>query len=162
MSKKLNVFTILATLLIFVACSGGNKEKADSATVETDPLEMPDEDAPEVAVITDRGIAPLKIGMAITDIRPSVENLYDTIRVEDGYDSTVYHFIREGETRFDGYEFGDGTLAVLAAADDSVVADTPGGQLSLGMPFSEVLALKGVSVSFQSLDGNGLWCWTWQ
>lgn len=166
MKKQLTHILVSAMVILLPAimtgCSSGKDKNVDSATVEEDTLPaLPEEDASR-AVITNLGIGPVKCRQLVSSVQPSVVNLYDSIAIERGYEATIYHFMRDGRTRFDGYEFGDGQISVVSVADNSVVAETPQGEISLGVPFSRVLALKGVEPQFQALDGEGMWCWIWQ
>lgn len=145
-----------------VSCSHGDKRAAESAAVESIAADSVTPEDAYMAAITSLGIDQVSVGKAIEDLAPSVVNLYDTIVVEDNYENTLYRFMLGGSERFDGYSFGDGTLDVVCAADRSICAVTPAGQLTLGMPFAEVLALDDVEPEFQSLDGTGMWCWIWE
>lgn len=153
---------ISAIMLTMVGCHSGGSKLVESASVtDTAQQVLPDTDR-TAAIITNMGVSSIKRGTLVIDIEPEVENLYDTIVVENDYDKTCYRFMSDGGERFVGYEFGDGVISVLSVSDETVVADTPQGKIGLGMPFKRVLDLKGVLPEFQSLDGNGMWSWTWQ
>lgn len=159
------LFSIASSLLVALlmcACSDKSSKTADSATVEADTVATLPESDGTVAIITNQGVGPVKCKTLVAEVRPSVENLYDTIIPEEEYEYTSYKFMLNGHERFCGYDFGDGIISVVSASDASVVASTPDGELAIGMPFTKVLSLKGVTPEFQSLDGEGMWCWIWQ
>ena len=150
-------------MLLLSGCSGRKHKETDTIKIEPDPTpELPVEDMMD-AQINSRGIGPIKRGMRIVEIQPSVENLYDTIVTEKGYASNSYSFFLDGQQRFTVYEFESGVANVIAVDDESVVVSAPGGKmLRLGDPFSKVLSLNGVRPVWESADEEGMWCWTWQ
>lgn len=164
--RNMHGISHLLAVVVFAGClagcGSGNKVETESATVEEGTMDVVPVTDDNQAVITDQGVYPIKTGVNIVDLQPSVENLYDQIKSEDAYDYTVYKFMLDGKERFAGYSFGDGSLSVLSVTSSDIVVETPAGLISLGVPFSRVLELEGVNPEFQALDGNGMWCWIWQ
>lgn len=154
---------IMAFAVIMSSCGGSGSRSADTLTVTQDTVPTPEPEVVLEARLSPRGIDPVKIGMRITEISPKVENLYDSIVHESGYESDSYSFLLDGKQRFTVYEFESGAVDVLAVDDGSVFVSTPdGGSVRLGDDFSKVLAIKGVQPVWESADGDGMWCWTWQ
>lgn len=160
------VIWLIITLLIMPACSGRSGEGKESVTVDTEEIVSAEEEEEEMCplYLNARGFDNIKIGMRIAEIPPQSTCLYDSIVLERGYDSKSYSFLFKGQRRFTVYEFESGVVDVISADDESVSVQTPDGEaLTLGMPFSKVLALKGVNPVWQSADdGEGMWCWTWR
>ena len=153
---------ICASILLLCSCGVGNKKVVESAQVIADSIPAePSADLLEIP-ITNLGIEEVKCGMRVNSLTPSMANLYDSIAIEQDLDHTTYQFMLDGRPRFTGYEFGDGLIDALAAADSSVYVDTPDGHLTLGMPFSRLLKLKDATAEYQALDDNGMWSWRWQ
>ncbi|MDE6810730.1 MAG: hypothetical protein K2J15_00090, partial [Muribaculaceae bacterium] len=110
--------------LILAGCGGksaGESEKPDTPavnavdTVETSVGQVKD------AELTSEGIAPIRIGMRIVEIQPGIENLYDSIVSQGGYESNSYYFYLNGEQRFTAYEFDPGRVSLVSADNGSVV-----------------------------------------
>ena len=162
--KNIAIVALMAlTGVLLPACGGGKTHPTDTLTVEPDPTPQPAEETMTDAKLGPTGVAPIKVGMRISEVKPSVENLYDSIARESGYESNSYTFLFDGERRFTVYEFETGIVNVVAADDDSVVVEDPTGEkIRLGDPFSKVLAIKDVKPVWESADGEGMWCWTWQ
>lgn len=116
------------------------------------------------AQLTSRGIIPIKVGMRVVDIKPQVENLYDSIIPEKGYESNTYHFYLDNEERFTAYEFEAGTISLVAANNPSIVVkDLEGREMArIGEPFTKVLQLPGVKSQWETGDDDGMWVWIWQ
>lgn len=158
-------FTLMSVLcaLGFGSCSSKPEKVIDTLTIEQDPTpEMPKAVENDVK-LSPIGIGPIRIGMRISEIQPKVENLYDTIVRQTGYESNSYYFYLDGNQRFTVYEFDSGVANVISADNRSVVVDGPNGEeLRLGDTFRKVLQLKDVNSVWQSADGEGMWCWSWQ
>lgn len=153
----------IVLMVILASCSGKVEKTHDTLTVEPDPTpEMPKHVENDVN-LSPLGIGPVRVGMRISEIKPKVENLYDTIVRQSGYDSNSYYFMLDGNHRFTVYEFESGVVNVISADNRSVVVDgSSGEQLRLGDSFKKVLSLKDVNSVWQSADGEGMWCWNWQ
>lgn len=163
MLKRVAPAVAVLQLAVMSGCSGKEVKTRETLTVEPDVTpEMPKKTETDVT-LTPLGIKPVKVGMRIAEIQPKVENLYDTIVREEGYDSNSYYFMLGGNKRFTAYEFESGVVNVLSAEARSVVVNAPDGcELRLGDSFRKVLGLKGVNSVWQSADGEGMWCWNWQ
>lgn len=162
----MNVFKtigLLLGLLIIASCSGKEDKPHDTLTIEPDPTpELPKKVVNDVN-LSPIGIGPIKVGMRISEIKPEVENLYDSIARQGGYESNSYYFFLDGNQRFTVYEFDSGVVNVISADNRSVVVKGPNGtELRLGDSFHKVLNLKDVNSVWQSADGEGMWCWCWQ
>ena len=153
----------MAFLLLIASCSGKSGKETDTLTVEPDPTpELPLETIAD-AQLTARGIGPVRIHSRIVDLRPKVENLYDSVARESGYESNTYHFYLDGEQRFSVYEFGSGMVDVIGVEDSSVIVRGAGNKtVRLGDPFSKVLELDGVTPQWESADDEGMWVWSWE
>lgn len=161
--QRFHKLYLLLLIPVLASCGGHKSGASDTISVETDTLPaLPEEETTE-AMLTSRGIGPIRTGMRIVNIQPSVENLYDTIVQEGGYESNTYHFLLDGRQRFTVYEFETGEADVVSVDDDSVVVNNPsGGTIRLGDPFSKVLELEGVKPEWESADDEGMWVWNWQ
>lgn len=157
--------TIMALALIGLAgsCGDSKPKQTDTIRIESQPeVALPAEDVKE-AQITGRGIGPIKVGMRIIEIKPEVENLYDEIETERGYESNTYHFKLKGKKRFTVYEFESGTANVVSVDDSSIVVTDPASEpVRLGDSFLKVLNLSGVKPQWEAIDGDGMWVWEWQ
>lgn len=163
-------FKIKAIALILLAsfgamwsCSSKPEKTQDTLTIEPDPTpELPKKVESDIKM-SPLGIGPIKVGMRISEIKPKMENLYDTIVRQGGYDSNSYYFYLDGNQRFTVYEFESGIVNVVSADNRSVVVDDGnGGELRIGDSFRKVLNLKDVNAVWQAADGEGMWCWNWQ
>lgn len=166
MNTSRHLYTTLlcgALLIGAAACSSGSVHHSDSAVIDTDS-NVPEETIEEetYVVMTDRGVGSIKCNMLVSDMQPSVRQLYDSIIVDRSYTYTVYKFIYEGQDRFRGYDFGNGAISMIEAADPGVIVETPNGDISLDMPFTNVLRLPGVTAQYQNFDDEGIWSWVWQ
>ena len=164
MFRRILTPALLTVLVLFgAACSGNKVKDTDTISVEPDPTpELPVEDIMD-AQITSRGIGPIRTDMRIVDMKPSVENLYDTIVREGGYESNSYHFFLDGQQRFTVYEFESGIANVICVDDSSVVVNNPGGgNVRLGDSFTKVFSLDGVKPQWECTDDEGMWVWNWQ
>lgn len=165
---KHNILAIMMFGLLMsqlAACSSGEREiiRKDTVTIAPDPTPPMPEHAISDVAISPRGVGPIRTGMRISEIKPSVENLYDTIVRESGYDSNSYYFILDGETRFSVYEFESGIVNVVAADNPTVVVNGPDGcRLRIGDSFNRIVEIKDSNAVWQSVDGDGMWCWNWQ
>lgn len=157
---------LIMPMILNLGCGGRPTADEDSQpeTLRIESVaerEVPEESVTD-AVLTSSGIGPVKTGIRIVEIKPQVENLYDTIVSERGYESNSYYFYLHGEQRFTVYEFDPGMVSVVSADNGSVVVATPDGDtLRLGDDFGKVLSLKGVKSVWQAGDGEGLWSWNW-
>lgn len=153
----------IALLSLASGCGAGETQNRDTIVVEADPTpELPQTAQVDVRM-SPMGVGPIRTGMRISEIQPKVENLYDTIVAEGGYDSNSYYFMLDGNRRFSVYEFDSGVVNVISADGRSVVVETPGGgELRLGDSFRKVLGLKDCNAIWRSADGEGMWCWNWQ
>ena len=66
------------------------------------------------------------------------------------------------EAMFDVYDFGEGTVDVISLQSPRLGVNTPDGILSKGMHMKKLLAQKGVTTDFVSLDDEGVWYWRYQ
>lgn len=145
------------------SCSG--KQPKHEETISVEPLESPELPGHAVsdAQLTPLGVDPIRTGMRISEIQPKVENLYDSIARQSGYESNSYFFFLDGNHRFTVYEFDSGIVNVVAAENRSIVVNGNNGQeIRLGDSFKKVLALNNVAPIWQAGDGEGMWCWNWQ
>lgn len=161
-----HIYTSLlcGALLIGVgACSSGSVRHSDSAVIDTDTATIED-DSEEVtyAVMTDRGVESIKCNMLVSDMQPSIKQLYDSIIISHSNAYTIYRFIFEGYDRFKAYDFGDGAISMIEATDPGVIVETPNGDISLDMPFTNVMRLPGVTTQYQNFDDGGIWSWVWR
>lgn len=164
--KALFLFLICSLLLVGLpGCSGkGKGNPADTPSPESalSPDDTPAQQPADV-YLTAEGIGPVTVGMKVGEIPESIDGLYDAVVAEEGYESNSYVFMREGEALFTAYEFTPGTLDVISADSPSVMVKTPDGEtISLGSPFSMVIALKGAVAEWENADGEGMWCWRWE
>lgn len=157
--------SIVSILSLSLTGCGGKQAQPVVDTVTVEPNDSPD--LPESSMIdaqlTARGIEPVKVGMRIVEIEPRVENLYDTIVREGGYESNSYHFLLNGEQRFTVFEFESGIANIVAADNESIIVNgNDDNILRLGDSFTKVFDLKDVKPVYQSMDDEGMWCWQWQ
>lgn len=164
--KSLNIVTACIVLMFGVlmlsSCSSKNEKPHDTVTIEPDHTpELPKKVVNDVN-LSPLGIGPIKTGMRISEIKPKVENLYDSIVRQGGYESNSYYFFLEGNQRFTVYEFDSGIVNVISADNRSVVVDDGnGGGIRVGDSFRKVLNLRDANSVWQSADGEGMWCWNW-
>lgn len=154
---------MILMLLIAGGCgnrAGKEEEKPDTLRVEVSEPEVAEEAESGTTLMTSSGIGPIRKGMRIVEIQPQIENLYDSISRQSGYESNYYSFYLKGEPRFTVYEFEKGMVSDISADSDNIVVPGDGNQtLSLGDSFSDVLKLKGVKPVWQTGDEEGMWCW---
>ncbi|MDE6235497.1 MAG: hypothetical protein K2M56_07090 [Muribaculaceae bacterium] len=154
---------IAVGLTIMSACSGKQPKAEETLRVEpSQETELPKK-AVSDAQLTPLGVDPIRTGMRISEIQPKIENLYDSISRQNGYESTCYYFYLQGNQRFTVYEFDSGIVNAVSADNRSIVVKGDKGQeLRLGDSFRKVLGLKDVNAVWQAGDGDGMWCWNWQ
>lgn len=153
----------LAVFGMLSGCSG--KEHKIEETIKVAPSQQTDLPKKTVsdAQLTPLGIDPIRTGMRISEIQPKIDNLYDSISRQEGYQSNEYYFYLDGNKRFTVYEFESGVINVVQADNRSIVVKGSDGQeIRLGDSFRKVLALKDVNSVWQAGDGEGKWCWNWQ
>ncbi len=138
----------------------GGHETTDTATVSDTVTDNAEDE--KILLLSSDGIGPVSCPIAIGDLQSYIDGVYDEVMVEEGSDSDIYRFIYAGRERFRGYNFGEESLQMLCASDESVKVQTDEGYISIGTPFSEVLKLEGVQPEFESLDGIGIWGWKWR
>ncbi len=150
-------------LFSMASCSGKSQKDAETIRVEpSQQTELPKK-AVSDAQLTPLGVDPIRTGMRISEIQPKIENLYDSISRQGGYDSNSYYFYLNGNQRFTVYEFDSGIVNVVSVDNRSIVVNGSGGkELRLGDSFKKVLSLKDVNAVWQAGDGDGMWCWNWQ
>ncbi len=154
-----------AVVLMGVMSGCSSKEHKVEDTIEVAPSDRTDlpKKALSDAQLTPLGIDPIKVGMRISEIQPHVDNLYDSISRQEGYQSSEYYFYLNGNKRFTVYEFESGVVNVVSADNRSIVVKgNNGNEIRLGDSFKKVLALKDVNSVWQAGDGEGKWCWNWQ
>lgn len=165
-AKALRTFgaaMIAIGLLSMASCSGKDQKTAETIRVEpSQQTELPKK-AVSDAQLTPLGVDPIRTGMRISEIQPKIENLYDSIARQSGYESNCYYFYLNGNHRFTVYEFDSGIVNVVSVDNRSIVVNGNGGkELRLGDSFKKVLSLKDVNAVWQAGDGDGMWCWNWQ
>lgn len=161
--NAVKVVGFIISLLLVASCSETQEKPNDTVTIEPDRTpELPKKVVNDVN-LSPQGVGPIRIGMRISEIKPKVENLYDSIARQGGYESNSYYFFLDGNQRFTVYEFDSGIVNVISADNRSVVVSgSNGNELRLGDSFRKVLNLKDVNSVWQSADGEGMWCWNWQ
>lgn len=154
---------IVVCVTALTACSGKEQKGAETLRVEpSETTELPKK-AVSDATLTPLGVDPIRTGMRISEIQPKVENLYDSIARQGGYESNSYYFFLDGNQRFTVYEFDSGIVNAVSADNRSIVVKGNNGQeLRIGDSFRKVLNLKDVNAVWQAGDGDGMWCWNWQ
>lgn len=145
------------------SCSKGQPHTEETIKVEkADRAELPKK-AVSDAHLTPLGIDPIRTGMRISEIQPKVDNLYDSIARQGGYESNSYYFYLNGNQRFTVYEFDSGIVNTVSADNRSIVVNGSNGEeIRLGDSFKKVFGLKDVNAVWQAGDGDGMWCWNWQ
>ncbi|MDE6271851.1 MAG: hypothetical protein K2M31_02450 [Muribaculaceae bacterium] len=161
--RKIGAAMLAAGLIALASCSGKSQKSAETIRVEpSQQTELPKK-AVSDAQLTPLGVDPIRTGMRISEIQPKIENLYDSISRQGGYESNCYYFYLNGNQRFTVYEFDSGIVNVVSVDNRSIVVNGSGGkELRLGDSFKKVLSLKDVNAVWQAGDGDGMWCWNWQ
>ncbi len=163
MNKLSTISTAIAMLVFAVGCSGNKSSSEDTIRVDSNVTPQLPEETVTDAQITGRGIGPVRLQMTITSLSPSVENLYDNIEKEGGYESNTYHFMLDGKPRFTVYEFESGLVDIISVDDSSVIVNNPDGEpVRIGESFSKVFGLNGVKPQWEAADDEGIWVWNWQ
>lgn len=165
--------TLLLTLvsaLSLASCGGKNASNDSIATVDSDKAAeaaaMPD--TLPTYYLTSEGLGPVKIGMNVNDLPLDIPGLYTGRTVENDYESTAYVFTNEDAPEAFSYPFtvidfgGDKVDVIILNDEQCAVAVPQGDDITLSSPFAAVLALPGVKATWESLEGNGAWYWTWE
>lgn len=158
----ISLMSAIAVCSVMSSCGGNTRQSVSDTAAIGDTVTVNTEDSEEPLILSSDGIGPVSCPMQIAELQSFMEGVYDEVMVEEGSDSDIYRFIYNGQERFRGYNFGEDSLQMLCASDESVKVDTGDGFLSIGSPFGEVLKLDGVEAEFESLDGIGIWGWKWR
>lgn len=159
--------SLIVPVIMIAGCKkgGGENHAASKEVVAEDTVDsaVAAEDTIPDAELISAGIEPIRVGMRVVDIAPKVENLYDSIVNQGGYESNSYYFYLYGKQRFTAYEFSEGKVSVVSADDGSIVVKGADGEtLRIGDPMAKVMSLKGVKTEWQPADDEGMWCWNWK
>lgn len=163
---KISLLPSIMIILLAVSCGhSGDKRSASQGDTDSSIIEEAEPKADsimdELPVLTADSLGPIRIGMTIAELKPEVPGLYDNIVADNGGEGGchVYSFYMGAEYMFDVFDFGNGTVDVISLQSKRLGVETPDGLLSMGMPMKKLLALKGYSTEFLSLDDEGVWYW---
>lgn len=163
-----NFLIVAGAALLLASCSSRQKDSA-SVGADTDSAFIQEAEAKADSIdavlpfLTPDSLGPVKTGMKVSDLPQGVPGLYDNVSMDNNGDGGhVYTFMMGTEAMFDVYDFGEGTVDVISLQSPRLGVNTPDGILSTGMPMKKLLAQKGVTTDFVSLDDEGVWYWRYQ
>lgn len=165
---RLSIQAIAAgTLLLAAGCSGtSEKRTSDSDTTAGFSAEVPEPES-QVWYLTPDSLGPVHVGMKTAEMPENWPGLYTEIQKERAYGTDAYNFLLDEDVDHDAcypftvIDFGMGNVDIIMLNDSLVKVATPNGDISVNTPFSEVLALEGITPEWEEADGNGAWFWKW-
>lgn len=167
--KNIGSLFILAVALILstlASCGKGGKDSAhDSAAVDTDTIAA-EEVEPAVYLCSDSIFsasgASVLVGTPVGSLSESVAGLYDGIEREADESYSQLHFKLGDEYIFTAIDFGEGKIDLIMANTFRVKAMVSGkpSDVSLSVPFTDVIALPGSLPEWCDYDDSGMWYWT--
>lgn len=166
MNKYFIYFALTLIPLALGACGGGKKGKAgrpaaDSLTA-TEEINAATAAADSVFSLTVDSIGPVRVGEPISSLPVTVEGLYDNVLLTETPDAVAYTFLLRDIPQFTVFDFLDGKVDLIALEGDSRGVATPVGELKIGAPFTELLALDGVTAEWEAIDDSGIWYWRYR
>ena len=147
---------------LLASCSHNAKNSGndtDSAFIENaeaiaDSIDNPS-NLPE---LTAEGLGPVRLGMEVDSIPSAWPGLYDRVTADASMDAQTFTFLEGTTPMFMVLDFDGGKAnAIELLSPRMSVAGHPG--LHIGIPFADVIAMKGVTTEWIPFDDGGQWYW---
>lgn len=149
-------------LAAFCSCGGSRTAPSDSDTVVSVGAASVETPVRHVAYLTASGVGNVAVGSDIYALAPAEAGLYDSKDLDASPDAVTVTFSDGEGEQFVAYDFGEGNVDVINVTGPGIAVKAPRGDINLGSPFGEVLALPGVQPEWAGFDNGGMWYWTWE